>query len=131
MDILIDIPRATHLVALIENGLPVSAAIEATPEATAIDVAYALGAYSALRVNESTERGLLDLNYLELIQRGRRGYSLLWLADQLSPSWAARALVPLSDVAKVERRERLAHLAQELHDVGINDLDEWLDGSNT
>jgi hypothetical protein len=129
MDLKISVPVAAHLVALIENGLTVEAAVEITPDATAHDVAYAVGVVSALRVNEDTERGLLDLNLYELIARGRRGHAHIWLAEQLSPTWAPRPETPLSDVIKPERRERLAHLARELHDVGIRDLDDWLDES--
>jgi hypothetical protein len=73
-------------------------------------------------------RSLLELNYRELIEDGlrefKRGNAKLWLADQLSPTWASRPERTLADVLKIEPRQRIEFLASQLRTVGIRDLDQ-------
>ena len=71
---------------------------------------------------------MLELNYRELIEDGlrefKRGNAKLWLADQLSPTWASRPERTLADVLKIEPRQRIEFLASQLRKVGIRDLDQ-------
>jgi hypothetical protein len=92
---------------------------------------------AALRVLEDEglvvrPRSLLEMSRDELRELAFGGlaqvYALLWLADRV-PSWASRPDEPLVSILKSGQGSDprvLADMAQELHAVGIHDLDDWL-----
>jgi hypothetical protein len=64
--------------------------------------------------------GLLSLSYREVTHLGLQGVALMWLADQLAPSWAAHPDEPMGNVLKVIPADRLAYLRAELARVGLD-----------
>lgn len=65
---------------------------------------------------------LLEMTYRDLADGARKGYALGWLASQLEARWAPFPDLPLSDILKTERPDRIAYLAGELAQVGITGL---------
>jgi hypothetical protein len=95
-------------------------------EKLAIALMHASSAVGNLRAAEVLRDppSLLSLTYRELIAAGAQGHALLWLADQLAPSWASRWQLTLADVLKIESPKRVAYFARKLRHAGIHDLDE-------
>jgi hypothetical protein len=77
-------------------------------------------------------RSLLDMSRRELRDMGCRGlaqsYAVLWLTERIA-AWPSHPDVPLVNIIRggpASDPEVLADIAQELHAVGIRDLDDWL-----
>jgi hypothetical protein len=69
---------------------------------------------------------LLEMSYRDIQRLVQHGAVLAWLADQLANRWAPWPDLPLSDMLKTERRDRIESFARMLAQAGIHDLDELL-----
>ncbi len=71
-----------------------------------------------------TALSLPSMNRWQVGRLAAQGHALLWLLDQLSPTWASRPDRTFADIVKIEPPKRVAWFARELRRVGLHDLDE-------